>query len=1217
MPANEETYRSPRGLHLVFAISSIAMTLTIVWMILADHNRPWKETQRQFHYLEDAKLRKERQDREDELNKPQLAALDAQVEAANKQGEENAKQIRAKENELKGVVGRYERLDTETRFLKAELDSQRSEYDLMIDKGENREARTYLNDVIVPTEGRLLALRKDYEAVKAEKDAGEAEVATLRGSVAAIEKEQKALTRERDTVMRTLKQKEQQYFGPLAWVRGLPFLDAAAPPEKIMQISLPELTINYNFKDVPRYDRCQTCHLGIDRAGFDVDAEGKPIPAVYRTHPHLTDGATTINPQGQRVTAGLYLDGNGPHKINSFGCTICHGGNGSGTDFTYASHEPNTPEIADEWHEEHGWREMHHWDEPMLPTRFMESSCIKCHHQVTDVPQATKLQAGYERIVKYGCTGCHTIGGEGSFGPDLTEERQVGPNLRHIASKVSKDWALKWIKNPHSFRPDTRMPRFYDLTNNSGAKDHPKAHAEIYAITHYLFAKSVPPPEFVDPQAKGADDVNAPPAQAATEVAKGKDLFFQKGCMACHSHKEYAPASFPESVRDLAKANYGPNLSEMALKFQSNAQGYKWLVNWIKAPEKYHPKSLMPNLQLSWKDAGDIASWILSVKGEWPKPVTIPDLDSNEVMPGLDELVKLFVTKGGWKDPAGGASKSVTLSEVDAFVKGLKTDDKLMYLGEKTIGRLGCFGCHNIAGFETYKPIGTALNGWGIKSPAKLDFGHVTEFITDNAEKGEDIDEFYKEKLSHHTRTGFLFEKLHRPRSYDYRKTSEDLKAWDDRLRMPQFAWADDPKAVEEVMTFVLGLTGEKINARYLPRLKYGPAQVAVAEGAKLLNRYNCTGCHTLAMPKYTILAGTKLEDSLKEFDTNVRVAYANRSNDYLKELYPKLKWDEKTTADDVLKGLPAHDGKPVTIEGMPAQAIDNDVSIQLWRPVTIRGFTFNVGDTLTLTVDKTVPSDKRKVAVAPPEGGNFAWLYATTMAERTGSDFPTYWNRLPPPLLREGAKVQTPWLTAFLRDPYPVRPAVNLRMPRFHYGKDDLKLPALETEGIANYFAAADGKEFPYQQIPEREQAYLGALEAKHSDYLGGGWQIMTKGACVQCHSIGQYKPTGGPTVVNGPDLRQVSGRFRPEYLVEWLARPNRLIPYTAMPQNIPPRGQPAPGVPKSMEGQPWVQVKAMRDTLLNYVTAVEGQLAGAAKPGETKPAASTAPKASGGGEE
>jgi hypothetical protein len=135
--------------------------------------------------------------------------------------------------------------------------------------------------------------------------------------------------------------------------------------------------------------------------------------------------------------------------------------------------------------------------------------------------------------------------------------------------------------------------------------------------------------------------------------------------------------------------------------------------------------------------------------------------------------------------------------------------------------------------------------------------------------------------------------------------------------------------------------------------------------------------------------------------------------------------------------------------------------------------------------------------------------------------------------------------------------------------------------------------------------------MEAKHPNYLGAGWQLMTKGACVQCHAIGQFKPTGGAQVVNGPDLRQVSSRFRPGYLGEWLANPRRLVPYTAMPQNVPPTGPPPPAVPKSFEDQPLAMVKAMRDTLLNYVSAIEQQLAGA-RPAESKPA--EAEKAGGG---
>lgn len=1207
MPATEETYRSQPTLHVVFAISSIAMTLVIVWMIMADHLRPWKTFQREFHRIEEAKLRateKEKLQEQKAKYQAQIQEIDDQVARAQQAEHENAPKLRVLNAELDKVGGQFEKLDTAKKFQKAELDSQRSLYDGMIERDETREARIYRDTVIVESERKLDTLSKEFEAVDARYKALKAEKETLLGNIDELKKKREGLTRDVDRVARTIKQKEEQYFGPLAWVRSLPGIDLM-PPNKIQQISLPDLTINYNFKDVPRYDRCTTCHQGIDRLGYETDAHGKKMSTVFASHPHLTDGATALDPRGNVVKAGLYLDGNGPHPINSFGCTICHGGQGSGTDFTYASHTPNTLEQKEEWETgKNHWHEIHHWDEPMLPKRFMESSCLKCHHEVTDVPQATKLQAGFDRITKYGCTGCHTIGGDGAFGPDLTDERAVGPNLGHLGSKVSREWTLKWIKNPHGFRPDSRMPRFYGVSNNDSAADQPKNHAEIHAITHYLFATSKPPADFVEPPAKG-------------DPAKGKELFLQKGCLACHAHRPYEkgeiqvadrnainpayhpdpattfdPSGFPDSVRKYAKADYGPNLSNIAAKFKSHSEGYKWLANWIKAPESYHPKSLMPNLQLSMEDAANIASWILSVPGEWPVQVEVPAVDTAEVKQGIDELVTLYVTKGGFKRQ--GKVEAVPLSEVESFVKDLSQEDKLMFLGEKTISRLGCFGCHNINGFENAKPIGTPLNGWGTKSPAKLDYGHINEYLVAQKQDEEDArdgtDPYYQEQLGHQTRAGFLYQKLHRPRSYDFAKTNEDIKAWDDRLRMPQFAWANNPEAVEEVMTFVLGLTGEKIASKYLPKSHYNASQFAVAQGSKLLNRYNCTGCHVVEMPKYTLAAGKPLEEAFPDLATNVRVSYNGRANDYLQEFAPGLKFDPKAQPE-----LKPYDNQGVTIEGMPLGVFEDELTVQLWKPVTIRGFTFQVGDNLTL--------DRTKIAVTEPDGGNFAWLFAGYQAEKTGSDFATFWNRLPPPLLREGQKVQTPWLTSFLNDPYAIRPAVNLRMPKFHFGKSDA-LTAKETAGLANFFAARDHAEFPYQTIPQREQSYLSGREAKHPDYLAGGWDLMAKGACIQCHSLGQHKPTGGAEVVNGPDLRQVAARFRPEYLGQWIGNPKRLVPYTAMPQNVPPHGPPPPFVPKSFDNQPSDMVMAIRDTLLNYVNAVEQQLATSAKAGASKTA-------------
>ncbi|WP_165220820.1 c-type cytochrome [Aquisphaera insulae] len=1252
MPASEETYRSQPVLHIIFAVSSIAMTLSIVWMIMADHLRPWKQVQRDFQQVERAKLEASENEaltKQKETAQAKIDAIDAEIKQAEANAGNRRSELRKVEGALSGLKAKAEELDTARKFKKAELDSLRSFYDGMIERGEEAKARRYLNTTIAEAEKQLAQLSKDLEAAQDNLKKKEAQQEELLGYVDRLTKDRDKYTRDYDRARRVLEQKEAQHFGLRAWLRGLPGIDMAAPPTKIQQISLPELTINYNFKEVPRYDRCTTCHQGIDRLGYDKDAEGKPMPEVFAAHPFLTNGAITTDTKGRKVTAGLYLDPNGPHPINSFGCTICHGGQGSGTDFTFSSHTPADLEEEEHWKSQYGWQEIHHWDYPMLPARFTESSCLKCHHQVTDVPQAKKLQAGYQRIVRFGCTGCHTIGGEGSFGPDLTDERAVGPNLGHIGSKVTPEFVARWIKDPHAFRPDSRMPRFYGVTNNDAPEDRAKTDAEIQAVTHYLFARSTPPENF-----------EATPA--STDPKRGKELFLQKGCLACHQHRPYdaasvqpadrdhlnpaykpdpstmyEPGSFPEAVREYAKADYGPNLGNIAAKFQARAdKGQNWLANWIQNPEKYHTKSLMPNLQVTFQEAADIAAWLISVPADWPVEVKVAPVSDKEVGPALDELVKLYVSKGGFKGKAKDAKlEAVPLSEVDAFVGKLSTDDKLYFIGEKTIGRLGCFGCHSIPGFENAKPIGTPLNDWGIKSPARLDFGHILEYLEDKqAASGGDrdgTDRYYQEQLGHETRIGFLYQKLHRPRSYDYLKNKDRYKTWDDRLRMPQFAWANDPAAVEEVMTFILGLTGERIGSRYLAKTKYNLAKNALAAGTKVLNRFNCAACHVLEMPKYTIPEGTTVADAFTDFKTNVRSSYTARNGDFIPSLYPNLTFDpaKKLDAESIEKemALLPDDGKaPVIIEGMPIGLFEDELTVQLWKPVTIRGYTFNIGDNVTL--------DQKKIQKSPSVGGDFAWLYATVAQEKAGSSFEAFWNRLPPPLLREGNKVQTPWLALFLKDPYAIRPAAQLRMPRFHYGKVDGD-QSRETEDIADYFAARDGAEFPYQSIVQQQAGYVAERNKVHPDYLGSGWTMMAnKGSpCIQCHAIGAFKPTGGDQVVNGPDLRQVSSRFRPGFLETWIANPKRLVPYTAMPQNVAPHGDVQLPVPKTFEKQPLEMVRAIRDTLLNFGSVVEQQLVAAAAnppaapapsptptPAEVKPpapaAAAPAPKPTGGGE-
>src|SRR5581483_6055477 len=52
MPANEQTWRDQKLLHVVFGLTSIIMLLSTIWMMAKDHNREWKVYQRQFSNLE-------------------------------------------------------------------------------------------------------------------------------------------------------------------------------------------------------------------------------------------------------------------------------------------------------------------------------------------------------------------------------------------------------------------------------------------------------------------------------------------------------------------------------------------------------------------------------------------------------------------------------------------------------------------------------------------------------------------------------------------------------------------------------------------------------------------------------------------------------------------------------------------------------------------------------------------------------------------------------------------------------------------------------------------------------------------------------------------------------------------------------------------------------------------------------------------------------------
>jgi cytochrome c2 len=182
-------------------------------------------------------------------------------------------------------------------------------------------------------------------------------------------------------------------------------------PYEIQQIVLREYERNNFGEPVIRVDRCKSCHLGVDKGGFEK------APKPFPTHPDRK----------------FYL---GKHDVSKIGCASCHGGQGSAL---------KTVKLA------HGFD--HFWEDPLLPSSEIESKCFSCHSNQFNLRKAPTLSRAISLVRELGCFGCHNI-------PGTQDLREVGPDLSRIQEKVTPDWLVSWVKRPKDYNPRTKMPYF-------------------------------------------------------------------------------------------------------------------------------------------------------------------------------------------------------------------------------------------------------------------------------------------------------------------------------------------------------------------------------------------------------------------------------------------------------------------------------------------------------------------------------------------------------------------------------------------------------------------------------------------------------------------------------------------------------------------------------------------------------------------------------------
>ncbi len=264
--------------------------------------------------------------------------------------------------------------------------------------------------------------------------------------------------------------------------------------------------------------------------------------------------------------------------------------------------------------------------------------------------------------------------------------------------------------------------------------------------------------------------------------------------------------------------------------------------------------------------------------------------------------------------------------------------------------------------------------------------------------------------------------------------------------------------------------------------------------------------------------------------------------------------------------------------DGAPIESDDTETpayySFMPWQNVLINGQVRQAGlaefaGAGGRIIQKQYPGQRRRVAEIGlrRRGGRREGMNPHAKPEEA-------WGWLPPPLVGEGKKVQSEWLYEFLLDPYPIRPAVVLRMPKFNMSPD-------EASSLVNYFAAVDGADYPYNFDPRTLESHLAAANAEHPNRLDDAMKIVTdNNYCIKCHLVGDFVPAGSDRA-KAPQLDRVFRRMRPDFMHDWVANPKRLLPYTGMPVNIPPDK----GVAQALyKGTPIEQLNGLVDLLMNF---------------------------------
>ncbi len=194
----------------------------------------------------------------------------------------------------------------------------------------------------------------------------------------------------------------------------------------------------------------------------------------------------------------------------------------------------------------------------------------------------TGLEARTRGLVLLGELGCVNCHAQAPTQPQADAHR--GPELATVGGRVQPAYLRRFLADPRGVEPGTTMP---DVL---GARSEKERSAAADALVAYLLSFGPPPPAFAS---------DAPDAEDPESAARGRTLFHESGCAACHAPRDASGAELP-------LAGSAP-LAPLAEKYTRTS-----LAAFLLAPLAARPAGRMPDLHLAPSEARDLSHYLIA-----------------------------------------------------------------------------------------------------------------------------------------------------------------------------------------------------------------------------------------------------------------------------------------------------------------------------------------------------------------------------------------------------------------------------------------------------------------------------------------------------------------------------------------------------------------------------------------------------------------------------